>query len=340
MGLNAETINDLINGQENQQSIEDAHALIHGGHCILFAGSGTSKLAGYPLWPDLLDELQMRLARRGLNDPRKNPKDLLQSADDLFDCFASNNLLDPDYYSFLSQRFAPRARQSLDLQNILLSLPFCGIATPNWDICFETAIRTAWADRWHSFHRYCIHKDHPTHARQYFESLSRGFPSISVGHLHGVHEFAKEIILTGTQYEEAYGGPHEQMVTGQAVRAEGKWTFLRRTIWALMATRRLIFVGFGMNDPFIRALLGVVSGDLWDKTGQIHYFITHVSAENEKDPDTYRTWLREEMAVECIFYQVQDNDHSRLFDLLYKLGADPAASRRGQPPVSELLGPL
>jgi hypothetical protein len=147
MGLNAETINDLINGEENEQSIGDARMLIHSRPCILFAGAGTSKPAGYPLWRDLLDEMQMYLADRGLADPRKDPENLLKSADELYECFAANNLLEPDYYSFLCNRFAPRAGQSLDLQHTLLSLPFCGIATTDWDICFESAIRTAWPDR-------------------------------------------------------------------------------------------------------------------------------------------------------------------------------------------------
>src|SRR5438067_1161385 len=242
MGLNAETINDLINGEENQRSIEDARALIHSRPCVLFAGAGTSKLAGYPLWRELLDEMQTCLADRGLADPRKDRDNLLKSANELYDCFAANNLLDPDYYSFLCNRFAPRAGQSLDLQHILLSLPFCGIATTNWDTCFETAVRTAWPERAHSFLRFSIHKDHPNSVRQYFDSLWRGSPSISVAHLHGVYEFAKEIILTATQYEDIYGGPHEQIGSSHQAGAGGKWTFLRRTIWALMTTQRLIFV--------------------------------------------------------------------------------------------------
>jgi hypothetical protein len=74
--------------------------------------------------------------------------------------------------------------------------------------------------------------------------------------------------------------------------------------------------------------------------GTVHYFITHVSADPKKDPIAYRRGLRAEMGVQSIFYEVQGDDHSRLPDLLYKLGADPAANRHGQPAVSELLGPL
>ena len=221
MALNAETIDELISGEENQRSIEDARALIHSRPCILFAGAGASKPAGYPLWRELLDEMQTCLEDRELADPRSDPDNLLKSADELYDCFAANNLLDPDYYAFLCNRFAPRAGQPLDLQHTLLSLPFCGIATTNWDICFESAVRTAWPERAQSFLRFSIHKDHPNSVRQYFDSLWRGFPAISVAHLHGVYEFAKEIILTARQYEDAYGGAHEQIGAAQQTVAGG-----------------------------------------------------------------------------------------------------------------------
>ncbi len=275
----------------------------------------------------VLNELQVFLADRGLPEPRKDPESLLESADDLYNCFAENGLLDPDYYSFLYQTFRPKTGQSLDLQNVLLSLPFRGIATTNWDKCFETAIRRDWPQKMQSLVECSFHANHPTSVREFFDSLSREEPSISVAHLHGVYDFAKEIILTGSQYDSVYG-------------SDGRWTFLRRTIWALMTTRRLVFVGFGMDDPFISTLLKFVSGELWDRNGAVHYLITHVSADSERDPKAYRRALRAEMGVQSIFYEVQGDDHSRLPDLLYKLGADPAANRHGQPAVSELLGPV
>jgi hypothetical protein len=327
MGLNAETINDLINGEENQRSIDDARALIHSRPCILFAGAGTSKPAGYPLWRELLDDMQVFLADRGLPDPRRDPENLLESADELYECFNKNSLLDPDYYSFLYQTFRPKPGRPLELQNLLLSLPFRGIATTNWDKCFESAIRNYWPERTRSLLECSFHANHPAGVREYFDALWQGNTSLSVAHLHGVYDLAKEIILTASQYGDAYG-------------SDGKWTFLRRTIWALMTTQRLVFVGFGMNDPFITTLLRYVSGELWDRNGTVHYFITHVSADTKEDPLAYRRGLRAEMGVQSIFYQVQGDDHSRLPDLLYKLGADPGANRRGEPPVSELLGPV
>jgi len=72
-----------------------------------------------------------------------------------------------------------------------------------------------------------------------------------------------------------------------------------------MATRRLIFVGFGMSDPFLYALFEYVSGDLWDKTAHVHYLITGVNADAKMDPNMYRRRLCTNLGVQTIFYEVQ-----------------------------------
>jgi hypothetical protein len=292
------------------------------------------------LWPELLDEMQAVLLEVEIADPRKDPKDLLRSANDIYDCFAANDLLDTHYYSFLYNRFAPIQGQSLDLQNVLLTLPFCGIATTNWDVCFESAIKSAWPDRAQSFSRFSIHRDHPNSVRPYFDSLWRGTEANSVAHFHGVYDDAREIIVTAKQYEEAYGVMHEEIGRSRPAKSLGKWTLLRKTVWALMTTQRVIFVGFGMSDPFLYALFSYVGAELWDKTGRVHFLITGISQDTTEDPQTYRGRLRRELGVQSIFYEVQCGNHSRMMDLLYELGANPGGAGHGQPPISELLGPI
>lgn len=299
--------------------------------------------------------------------------DLLEHADQLYASFAANNLLETHYYSFLCNHFAPREGQSLELQQILLTLPFCGIVTTNWDVCFEDAIHRARPHRPEFSPMFSIHEDHPNDVRRFFDSLWRGAEANTVAHLHGVYNDARKIILTGTQYAQAYGETHEELtlispprqsrvsivlrrvmdaLTGkahsgshnasalfQAARGSSAWTLLRRTVWALMATQRLVFVGFGMNDPFLYALFSYVSADLWDTTGQIHYFVTGISKDTNKDPDINRRRLRTNLGIQSIFYEVQGHDHSRLVDVLYELGATPDGGGHGNPPVSDLLGP-
>ena len=106
MELNAEGINDLINGDENRRALESARTLLHDRHCVLFAGAGTSKPAGYPLWEELLDEMQVFLSTRGIDDPRVDRKDLLRSANELYESFRQHELLESHYYALLYNRFA------------------------------------------------------------------------------------------------------------------------------------------------------------------------------------------------------------------------------------------
>src|SRR5262249_30996953 len=158
-------------------------------------------------------------------------------------------------------------------------------------------------------------QDQPHHVRRFFDSLCRGTEAGLVAHLHGIYDDAKKIILTAQQYAQAYGHNYQELETISSQVAtpdsptaasqpadtgggqnparvdvpssieSSNWTLLRKTVWALMATRRLIFVGFGMSDPFLYALFEYVSGDLWDKTAHVHYLITGVSADTNMDPD-------------------------------------------------------
>src|SRR5262249_12402556 len=139
--------------------------------------------------------------------------DLLRGANQLYDCFVQNDLLEPYYYSFFSHRFAPKIGQSLDLQQILLSLPFCGIVTTNWDVCFEQAIHRDRPNR-SEFSPMCtIHQDQPHHIRRFFDSLCGGTEAGLVAHLHGIYDDAKKIILTAQQYAQAYGHNYQELET-------------------------------------------------------------------------------------------------------------------------------
>jgi hypothetical protein len=134
MPLDATTIKDLTTGYENCRAIEEARTLIETRGCILFAGAGTSKPAGYPLWRELLNELRTLLQDKGVDTSSIQLTHLLLGANQLYDCFVQNKLLEPCNYSFLYNRFGPKNGQSLELQQILLTLPFCGIVATNWDV--------------------------------------------------------------------------------------------------------------------------------------------------------------------------------------------------------------
>src|SRR5262249_32468079 len=209
MSLDAATVNNLIAGNENCRAIDEARALIGTGSSILFAGAGTSKPAGYPLWRELLNELKTLLQDQRVDASSIDLTNLLLGANQVYDCFLQNNLLETHYYSFLYNSFAPKNPQSLELQQILLTLPFCGIVTTNWDVCFEKAIHRDRPNRPEFSPTCSIDEDHPHNIRRFFDSLCRGNEADSVAHLHGVYDDAKKIILTAEQYARAYGASYQ-----------------------------------------------------------------------------------------------------------------------------------
>jgi SIR2-like domain len=337
MALERETIDRLVGGDENAAAIAAARDTIRDG-CVLFAGAGTSKPAGYPLWRELIEEMTALLREQRVDISTVTSTDLLIAANQIYDCFSANGLL-PQYHAFLCNRFEPRAEQTLELQKQLLTIPFNGIVTPNFDECFERAIHQMRPMRENVSPRLQVDNNHARHVRQFFDSLHRRDKILSVAHIHGVHDEPTHILLTANQYATAYGLSQPELQAAVVVEPGGTWTLLRKTLWALLATQRLLFVGFGMTDPFIYALMQFVGGDLWDLTTPTHYFVSGVSIEASADPTLASHNLRNRLGVQIIFYEVTGDDHSGLNDILCKLGASQATAGPSTSTISALLGP-
>jgi hypothetical protein len=337
MPLDRSTLDNLLQGDANQRAIADARATIAESNCVLFAGAGTSRSSGYPLWGQLLENLTSVLANLSIDTSNIRSTDPLVAAEEIYDCYAANGKLSL-YHSVLCNTFEPNG-QSLELQKLLLSIPFRGVVTPNYDDCFERAIHELRPTRENVSPMYKIDKNHAKHVRHFFDSLRKQTKGVCVAHLHGVYDEPQNIVITQRQYIEAYGGSREQLQPGQFSGSPGDWTLLRKTLWALIASQRLIFVGFSMTDPFIDALMQYVGDDLWDMTAPTHYFVTHVSSNTTHDPTINARTLLIRLGVRTIFYEVVGDDHSGLTDVLRKFGATERTSLPSAATVSALLGP-
>ncbi len=318
MPLERETIDRLVQGEENAAAIAAARDTIRNG-CVLFAGAGTSKTAGYPLWRELIKKMTDLLSEQEIDISAITSTDLLTAANQIYDCFSVNGLL-PQYHAFLCRNFEPQPGQKLDLQKQLLSIPFRGIVTPNFDECFECAIHQMRPMRENISPRLQVDNNHARHVRQFFDSLHRRDQNLSVAHIHGVHDEPTHIILTANQYATAYGISQPELQAAPSSGSKGTWTLLRKTLWALLATQRLLFVGFGMTDPFIYSLMQFVGGDLWDLTTPTHYFVSGVSIETRDDPTRASRNLRNRLGVQTIFYEVTDDNHSALSERTSPMG--------------------
>ena len=144
--------------------------------------------------------LMMALTLSGIPDGG----DPLVQAEEIVRCFEVRGITS-DFHGYINTRFGPQDGQSLDLQSTLLSLPFSGVVTTNYDTCFERAIHKLYPHRWHVSP--CLNvRASPGHVRVFFNSLRERDLGLMVAHLHGVYDRADDIVLTRGQFIRAYGG--------------------------------------------------------------------------------------------------------------------------------------
>ena len=132
-----------------------------------------------------------------------------------------------------------------------------------------------------------IEDDSTRRVSEFLASLNRdsGVPR-RIAHLHGRYDRPKSIILTDGDYVDKYQSRfneaqrqairdvfRDRTVGPQAISVEGlidqlelgapPWSLHRKLLWSILAMRRVVFIGFGLNDPYLGQMLELVTDDLW-----------------------------------------------------------------------------
>jgi len=141
--------------------------------------------------------------------------------------------------------------------------------------------------------------------------------------IHGYWQRPAGIVLNAGEYTQAY-----------------KRGIYRDTFHELWVRERLVFLGFGFNDPQFTFMVGEFLRDLGDAHAvPRHVAILGLPVEEDgrlPDPEAIREWrenLEADYHVRALFYPVPDGDHSGLQVLLEHLaercsiaGLAPAAA--------------
>lgn len=207
-GLEAELASSL--GPELYGRILELAQLARTGRLVPFVGAGVSMGAGLPSWVGLLDEL---IAESGMEADR----DALARID-LRDRAAliQSRLGAGELERILLQRLTAASRVALQHQ-LLASLPVAEAASTNWDDLFERAWRDAGAER-----IAVLPFDGQSGADHWIVKLHG---TVRDGQLHGV-------VLTRDDY----------------LRFGAERNALAGIVQALLLTRHMLFVGFGLSD--------------------------------------------------------------------------------------------
>lgn len=207
-GVEAELAATL--GPELHGRVLELARLARQGRLVPFVGAGVSMGAGLPSWLGLLDEL---IAEAGMESDR----DALARID-LRDRAAliQSRLGAGELERILLQRLTAASRVALQHQ-LLASLPVVEAASTNWDDLFERAWRDAGADR-----IAVLPFDGRSAADHWIVKLHG---TVRDGQLHGV-------VLTRDDY----------------LRFGAERNALAGIVQALLLTRHMLFVGFGLSD--------------------------------------------------------------------------------------------
>ena len=344
---------DIFSHNEDKDRMPEIIKLLKSQEAVLFIGAGASKRVGYPDWPELLKKLE-KLATQCGNRFKQNEKQLkyqpLEYAEKIKKHIIKQEGDLRRYYGLIDREFEPKQYpvNKLDFHKTLVRLGFKGILTTNYDVVIEEAIKD-FGDTIVDY-SFVVNENTAGQVHRYF--LTMGDPyKLGVAHLHGIYNDPERIVLSIKDYEKVYDPPINQEISIlnffkrfllQILRRENQiqrstdWMLHRKFLWAVLATCRVVFVGFSLKDPYFEKILKTVSDDLWRMGRPVHFAIMSISSEIIDASKTLHKAqeFKEKYGIETIFYSDTDGTHEALEKLVFEI-----ANELGVPVPSDTFPP-
>jgi hypothetical protein len=298
--------------------------LVASQEAIAFVGAGMSAALNYPSWDTLLKCLNNEAQQIAEFAPEHITPDVdpLGFAEALYRHFEGHNKLE-QFRNFLGRQYSPKTEGCSESHRSLVKLPFKALVTSNYDTCLEQAL----LDDDMACHRrprtdQCVIIKGASTDRHVIGNFLRSIDDRSsdrtrrVAHIHGVYSDTENIILTASEYARAYGF---SLNGGRVGNRLPDWPFHRRFAWSLLATRRLIFFGSSLDDPYLRAMLDAVTGDLWEWDQPIHFAVVPLNEQSVRSVETDLATFRR-YNLQLVFYDNIDGSYRGLDKLIEEAG--------------------
>lgn len=311
----------LFDREENEQRKQAMFEIVKSGEAVLFVGAGISEGLGYPNWNKLLDDLYKYASDCGymsdIIDIDNDQEFYYQKrAQQIINIFKKSNAISK-YKNFISDAFKPRDIPKESICNKLVQLPFRGIITTNYDPSLEIATRNITPEYESGY--LMESKD----IGKFMKSLLNKKPP-RIAYLHGKYDrFTKDsdgrdFILGMKDYETSYGialvtVEEKELLMRREELIVKKWTLHLKFLWSIFASRPTIFLGFSLNDAFIKLVLKTVCSDLW-QWEQNHHFIVMSREEHQ-----YKKKDAPDLGLKIIHFENPKNDYKELETIIDNL---------------------
>ncbi|HUU53166.1 MAG TPA: SIR2 family protein [Candidatus Bathyarchaeia archaeon] len=278
----------------NRPVLEELYTLLDAEEAIAFVGAGAS--AGlWPLWDEFLTgfvEYSLKLGKITQDEADYFKKDAsqnpLETAQQL-----RNKIGDRDYFEYLCETFKDKPSSQTGgaftlTHKALLQLPIHNYLTLNYDAGLTNARTVLYPQATTSYFFWDQEE-----ARRIRE---RGYKRL-VLHAHGRHDRADSIILTLNDYHKAYDN-----------RA------FVRLLNEIFNFEKLILIGFGMTDPYVKQLFNNISKDYKNNPLQ-HIAFVGLDDKNVQVSGLMRERVEMIYGARVLFYPTEDY-HKALTDWL------------------------
>jgi hypothetical protein len=91
---------------------------------------------------------------------------------------------------------------------------------------------------------------------------------------------------------------------------------------ALMTTRRIVFIGFSLDDVYLTEVLRRVSDVLWEWDTATHFALMPLEAEQSSEQIQRAADLREQLGIETVYYPVDRGNYAALENLISRIASD------------------
>ena len=323
-GMNNPEIFTSEERNENTDRKRELIELVASGEAVLMVGAGSSARVGYVTWDGLLEELENLANEYGEGLERRRRNDPLAYAEDIKSHISKEMNGLGRYYALLQSLFSPKDPPFKAFHRKLVSLPFRGVLTTNYDTVLEAALGEL-EPQFGYDNSLVIGENSAGRVNEFLMAMNKDKRMTRrIAHLHGKFDIPESIILSVEDYHKVYG----LRLSANQVQRNSEWTLHRKLLWAVLATRRVVFVGFSMEDPYFNKMLETVSTDLWRWDKSIHFAIMSISPEGSKSSKSNTDRLRREYGVGTVFYEDTDNLHQGLEQIIDEI--DEACEVRNQ----------
>jgi hypothetical protein len=296
--------------EANKEHRAELLRLIASKEAIAFVGAGLSQRVGYPGWRELVAQLAELAGSFGLfvPPPGLSPGKAPQFVHAIKEHIVRTTGDLRPYWNFLGREFGHRSPGCSRIHHDLIQLPFKGFITSNYDPCLENACSAAIPGQ--TPIPVTIDPARAYLISQFLVSLDAKEAPHRIAHLHGYYQGPSSIVLAADDYQEAYG--LRGQATDDPLCTSSLWPLHRRLVWALLATRRLVFFGFGLEDADFRVMLESVASDLWNWRQSIHYVLIGIGPDHPEEIKAWGEDLWRKYGVRVVFYEDLDGSHAGL----------------------------